>query len=315
MHFGYDIPTRGPLASPENISSIAQRGEALGFGTAYVNDHIVVPRDIASRYPYSEGGDWAGGQFGEAMDILSMLAFLAAATSKVRLLTSVMVVPYRHPVVTAKMIATIDVLSNGRVTIGCGAGWMEEEFIAVGAPSFAERGKSTDEYLEIFREIWTKETPSYDGTYASFGNIAALPQPKQSPLPIWIGGESRPALRRTAKYGDGWYPIGYNPKFPLDTLGRFKKRLSALHEEAEKVGRDPASISLAYNSTWYTGPSGAVDIEGERRLFTGGTAAVKEDLAALAEIGVETFMFRFAGKTMSETEDAMSAFAESYITG
>ena len=100
MHFGYDIPTRGPLASPENISSIAQRGEALGFGTAYVNDHIVVPRDIASRYPYSEGGDWAGGQFGEAMDILSMLAFLAAATSKVRLLTSVMVVPYRHPLVT-----------------------------------------------------------------------------------------------------------------------------------------------------------------------------------------------------------------------
>ena len=149
MHFGYDIPTRGPLASPENISSIAQRGKALGFGTAYVNDHIVVPRDIASRYPYSEGGDWAGGQFGEAMDILSMLAFLAAATSKVRLLTSVMVVPYRHPVVTAKMIATIDVLSNGRGTIGCGAGWMEEEFIAVGAPSFAERGKSTDEYLEI----------------------------------------------------------------------------------------------------------------------------------------------------------------------
>ena len=315
MHFGYDIPTRGPLASPENISSIAQRGEALGFGTAYVNDHIVVPRDIASRYPYSEGGDWAGGQFGEAMDILSILAFLAATTSKVRLLTSVMVVPYRHPVVTAKMIATIDVLSNGRVTIGCGAGWMEEEFIAVGAPSFSERGKSTDEYLEIFREIWTNETPSYDGTYASFGNIAAFPQPKQSPLPIWIGGESRPALRRTAKYGDGWYPIGYNPKFPLDTLGRFKKRLSSLHEEAEKVGRDPTSISLAYNSTWYTGPSRAVDIEGERRLFTGGTDAVKGDLAALAEIGVETFMFRFADKTMSETEDAMTAFAESYISG
>ena len=192
MHFGYDIPTRGPLATPENISSIAQRGEALGFGTAYVNDHIVVPRDIASRYPYSEGGDWAGGQFGEAMDILSMLAFLAAATSKVRLLTSVMVVPYRHPVVTAKMIATIDVLSNGRVTIGCGAGWMEEEFIAVGTV-LSERGKSTDEYLKIFREIWTKETPSYDGTYASFGNIAMLPQPKQSPLPIWMGG-GRPAL-------------------------------------------------------------------------------------------------------------------------
>ena len=145
MNFGYDIPTRGPLSSPEDITDIAQRGEALGFGTAYVNDHIVIPRDIASRYPYSEEGDWAGGRFGEAMDILAMLSFLASATSTVRLLPSVMVVPYRQPVLTAKMIATIDVLSNGRGTIGCGAGWMEEEFIAVGAPSFAAGGQSTDE--------------------------------------------------------------------------------------------------------------------------------------------------------------------------
>ena len=315
MNFGYDIPTRGPLASPENITAIAQRGEELGFGTAYVNDHIVVPRDIASRYPYSEGGDWAGGRFGEAMDILSMLAFLAAATSKVRLLTSVMVVPYRQPVVTAKMIATIDVLSNGRLTIGCGAGWMEEEFVAVGAPPFSERGKCTDEYLEIFREIWTAEMPTFSGDFAEFSNIAALPQPTQTPLPIWIGGESRPALRRTARYGDGWYPIGYNPKFPLDTIPRFKKRLSALHEEAERINRDPSTISLAYNSTWYGGTCEPVNVDGVRRLFTGGVDDFKADLAALQRLGVETFMFRFVGKTMSETNDAMTEFAAKYISG
>lgn len=313
MNFGFDIPTRGPLASPEMITAIAQKGEALGFGTAYVNDHIVVPRDIASRYPYSEAGDWPGGRFGEAMDILSMLAFLASATSSVRLLTSVMVVPYRHPVVTAKMIATIDVLSNGRITIGCGAGWMEEEFVAVGAPPFADRGKSTDEYLKIFREIWTSEVPAYEGAYASFSNIAAEPQPRQSPLPIWIGGESRPALRRTAALGDGWYPIGYNPRFPLDTLSRFKARLAVLHTEAEAIGRDPKSIALAYNSTWFTGPSEPVDVEGERRLFTGDIDCVRADLASLSELGVDSFMFRFTGATMAATEDALTAFAETYI--
>lgn len=313
MNFGFDIPTRGPLASPEDITAIARMGEALGFGTAYVNDHIVIPRDISSRYPYSEEGDWAGGRFGEAMDILAMMSFLASATSKVRLLSSVLVVPYRHPVLTAKMIATIDKLSNGRVTIGCGAGWMEEEFIAVGAPPFDERGKSTDEYLEIFREIWTKETPEYRGKYASFSNIVTEPQPQQSPLPILIGGESRPALRRAATYGDGWYPIGYNPKFPLDTISRFKKRLDALYGEAEKIGRDPQTISLTYNSTWYAGPSNPVDIDGERRLFTGSNDATRDDLAALGELGVDSFMFRFVSKNMAETKAAMTRFAETYI--
>jgi probable F420-dependent oxidoreductase len=313
MNFGYDIPTRGPLAAPENVTAIAQKGEALGFGTAYVNDHIVIPTDIASRYPYSEDGGWAGGQFGEAMDILAYLAYLASATSKVRLLTSVMVVPYRNPVVTAKTIATIDVLSGGRVTIGCGAGWMEEEFIAVGAPPFKERGKSTDEYLEIFRELWTSEAPSYDGAYASFSNILALPQPRQSRLPLWIGGESRPALRRTARLGDGWYPIGYNPKFPLDTLGRFKGRLGVLKEEAEKVNREPDSIDLAYSATWFKGPCEAVDVDGERRLFTGSADDVKSDMAAMAELGVNHLMFRFVGASMPETEDRMTAFAETFI--
>ena len=211
------------LFLPQKTLRTLRNGARRLASEPYVNDHIVIPRDIASRYPYSEEGDWAGGRFGEAMDILAMLSFLASATSTVRLLTSVMVVPYRQPVLTAKMIATIDKLSNGRVTIGCGAGWMEEEFIAVGAPPFSERGKSTDEYLEIFREIWTKETPEYNGAYARFSNIVSEPQPQQSPLPILIGGESRPALRRAAKYGEGWYPIGYNPRFPLDTVSRFKR--------------------------------------------------------------------------------------------
>ena len=186
MDYGFDIPTRGPLASPGNITNISQRGESLGFNTVYINDHIVIPQKIHSHYPYSEHGDWKGGEFGEALDVLSLLAFLASVTKKIRLLTSVMVVPYRPPVVTAKMIASIDVLSKARVTIGCGAGWMEEEFLAVGAPAFADRGIVTDEYIEVFREIWGSKNPKFDGIYSNFKDISALPNPTQDPLPLWL---------------------------------------------------------------------------------------------------------------------------------
>ena len=314
MKFGFGVPTRGPLATPRDISEIARTGEAVGFATVYVNDHIVVPRDIASRYPYSETGAWAGGRFGEAMELVPLLGFLASATTSVRLLTSVMVIPYRHPVTTAKMFATIDVLSAGRVTVGCGAGWMEEEFLAVGAPPFAERGKVVDEYLTVFREIWTKDAPEFDGAYVSFDEIATLPHPVQKPHPpLWIGGESGPALRRAAKLGDGWYPIGNNPQFPLDTLPRYKARLDRLKAEAEKVGRDFATLTLAYNPPWYRGPCEPVMVDGDRKLFTGSADDMKEDIAALEALGVEHLMLSFEGKDRAMTLDRLQAFGDEYI--
>ena len=308
MNFGYDIPTRGPLSSQKILRTLHNGARRLAS-----NSVCERPYRHPARYSVSlsllEEGDWAGGRFGE-VDILAICPS-CLATSTVRLLTPSWWCRTAARL-TAKMIP-IDKLSNGRVTIGCGAGWMEEEFIAVGAPPFSERGKSTDEYLEIFREIWTKETPEYNGAYARFSNIVSEPQPQQSPLPILIGGESRPALRRAAKYGEGWYPIGYNPRFPLDTVSRFKKRLGALHDEAEKIGRDPKTISLTYNSTWYSGPSDPVDVEGERRLFTGSDDNTREDLAVLADLGVSSVMFRCVGENMAETEEAMTRFAATFI--
>lgn len=314
MKFGFGVPTRGPLATPADIGEIARAGEALGFATAYVNDHIVVPRTIGSRYPYSESGEWAGGRFGEAMELLPLLGFLASATSSVRLLTSVMVVPYRQPVITAKMIATIDVLSGGRVTIGCGAGWMEEEFLAVGAPPFAERGKVVDEYLEVFRKVWTEDSPRHDGAYARFADIATLPHPVQKPHPpLWIGGESGPALRRAVRLGDGWYPIGNNPRFPLDTLPHYTAGLARLKAEAETAGRDPASLTLAYNPAWFRGFGEPVTVEGERRLFTGDADDVRGDVAALEGLGVEHLLLTFEGRTRAATVENLQSFAEQFI--
>src|SRR6476619_3363858 len=151
MDFGVATSTRGALGNRKGYLSVAELAERLGYGFISVNDHIVVPRDIASRYPYSESGEWAARTAGECLDQLATLAFLAARTELLRLLTSVMVVPQRHPVLTAKMLATIDVLSKGRLIVGCGVGWMKEEFEALGAPPFAERGSATDAYLDAMK--------------------------------------------------------------------------------------------------------------------------------------------------------------------
>ena len=176
MKYGFGVPTRGPLANPESIVALARKGEELGFGFISVSDHIVIPRDINSRYPYSESGEFVGGADGECLEQLTLLTYLAANTETVRLLTSVMVLPHRPPVLTAKILATIDVLSGGRLIVGCGVGWMREEFEALGAPPFDERGAVGSDYIRAFKELWTSDNPSFESSYASFSDIALRAQ-------------------------------------------------------------------------------------------------------------------------------------------
>src|SRR5258706_2169614 len=171
--------------------------------------------------------------------------FVAAKTSKLRLVTSVTVVPHRPPVLTAKILATIDVLSEGRLTWGIGAGWCKEEFEALGTEPFEERGAVTDETIAACRVLWTEENPRFEGKYANFSNIFFQPRPVQKRVPIWVGGESGPALRRTAKLGDGWYPIGTHPAFRLDTLERFKGGIQRQHRYCRDASPDPKQIALA----------------------------------------------------------------------
>ena len=232
MEYGVIVAARGAFGTREAITTVARRAEALGYAYLGVTDHIVQPRAIASIYPYNESGRYAG--TGEHMEQLALLSFLAAITERSRLLTSIMVVPHRPPIQTAKMLATIDVLSGGRVTLGVGTGWMREEFDALGAPSFDTRGRTTDEYIRRFRALWAGEDRE----------VIFLPRPAQGTIPIWIGGESDPALRRAVRLGDGWYPIGSNPRFPLDTLARYAARVKELHALAERDKRDPQSIAL-----------------------------------------------------------------------
>ena len=308
MDFGFNVPTRGPLANKDDLTAIAQRGEALGYRYLAIPDHIVVPTSIASRYPYSQEGDWPGRLSGDCFEQLTLMAWLAAATSEARLVTSVMVVPHRSPVHTAKILATIDALSGGRVVLGCGTGWMAEEFEAIGTEPFAERGKVTDEYIRIFKTLWTEDAPRFQGEYNSFADIVFAPKPAQDPLPIWIGGESGRAIRRTVELGDAWFPIGANPRAPLNTVPRFAAALGRLEAAAETAGRDPATIDRAFWANW-PDDTNPIDIDaGERYIFTGAPEQIAEDISAFAGLGVQHLLFNFQRATLAETLEAMERF-------
>jgi probable F420-dependent oxidoreductase len=311
MDFGLSVPTRGPLATPEAVAAIASRAEALGFRYLAIPDHLVVPGRIASRYPYSQEGDWPGQASGECLEQLTLMAWLAAVTEEMRLLTSVMVVPHRNPVLTAKIFATIDVLTEGRAIVGVGTGWMAEEFAAIGTEPFAERGAVTDEYLRVFKCLWGESESAFEGDYARFSDIVFAPKPVQKPHPpIWVGGESGRAMGRVVELGDCWYPIGANPRSPLNTVARYVEAVGRLEARAEAAGRDPATIDRAFWANW-PADTEPIEIEaGERFIFTGSAAEIAEDIRAMAAAGVNHLLFNFQRATLPETLDAMAEFAE-----
>lgn len=312
MEFGFGLPNGGPLAKPETIKRLAARGEELGFSIFAVSDHIIFPADIHSRYPYSPDGTYSNAQNegGEVLEPLALLSFLAAVTKKARLLTSVLVVPYRHPVLAAKLLATIDVLSNGRVVAGIGTGWMAEEFPPVGAPPFEERGKVTDEYIAVYRELWSKPKPSFKGKYAEVGGILFSPKPAQKGgIPIWVGGESEPAMRRAARLGDAWYPIGCNPRHPLDTLERFKAGVNAVRRYADEAKRNPANVGITYWAVWQGGAKRATAEGGAPMLFTGGADDIAADIEEFRKLGVSSLLFNFYRGDLQKSLDAMAWFA------
>ena len=170
MDYVVGMPGAGPLATPDAMLTFARHIEDLDFSHLGVADHIVIPRNVESRYPYTEDGKFVGGS-GEAFEQFTTLSFLAGQTSKVRLLTTITVLPHRGPLQTAKSVATLDVLSGGRLSLGVGVGWMREEFNVIGARTYDHRGALSNEYLEAFIELWTSDNPTFAGKYFQFSNI------------------------------------------------------------------------------------------------------------------------------------------------
>lgn len=308
MQIGFNAPTAGPLSLLDPLARLCAGAEELGFDYATFSDHVVIPTTITSPYPYSATGEFTNAGAGERNETLIEMAFVAARTSRLRLVSSVMVVPHRPAVLAAKQLATIDVLSGGRVTLGVGAGWMKEEFEAIGAPPFEARGKVTDEYIAAFRELWTNDRPRFAGQFVRFDNIVFAPKPAQKNIPIWVGGESGPALRRTARLGDAWYPIPTNPAFPLDSLKRFGAAIDKLRKMTAEAGRDPKAVGVTMRFQRFgdTVPDRAGD--GERRLFSGTTADLAKDIKAMEALGVGAIDMSFAGGTIPEILAEMKRF-------
>ena len=314
MQIGFNAPTAGPLASPEAITQLLQGGEAMGYAYATFSDHVVIPTDIHAIYPYSDNGEFPAGARGARHEQLTEVMFAAARTNKLRLVTSVMVVPHRPAVLTAKILSTIDIFSNGRLTLGIGAGWLKEEFEALDAPDFAARGKVTDEYILAARELWTAAEPRFRGEHVSFDKISFEPKPVQpGGPPIWVGGESGPALRRTARLGDAWYPIGTNPAFPLDSLARYKAGVAKLRRLTAEAGRDPASVGLSLRVQKFGAELPALAGDGERHLFSGSAEQIVEDIHALRALGVSAIDFNFLGSTVEKVLGQMESFRTSVM--
>ncbi len=305
MQYGFTLPVRGALANHDGIAGMAEQGERLGFTSATIADHVVIPAQVESAYPYDASGRHPSQ--GDAMEALSLLAFVAGRTSRLRLITSVLILPYRNPVLTAKMVSTIDVLSRGRITLGIGVGWMAEEFAALHAPDFNRRGAVSDEYLTIFKKLWAPGPVEHQGVHYSFGPLHCEPLPAQKPHPpIWVGGHSVAALRRTARYADGWHPLG-----TVDTAELRPPEFAALLDDLRRMtdahGRDFSAITLAFVARLRESKA---PIDGNHRMpFSGSAAQLVEDVETYRAMGVRHLSFDFRCPTLTETLERMDWFA------
>ena len=306
MDFGLHLGTRGTAAMADGLTALAQQADALGFRYLGFSDHIVIARQVDSRYPYNESGEWPAVGTGTCLDQLGCLIFAGALTRQIRLLTSVMVLPHRPPIQTAKLLSTADTLTGGRVTVGVGVGWMAEELALLGSPPFERRGAASDEYIQAFRKLWHDPAPAMNGEFVSFDGLMFEPKPAQAGgPPIWVGGEGRPARRRAAQLGDGWYPTIRNPKVPLDTAERFRNAYDDVHRLAEAAGRDPAALDTAIFAPGYS----LGEVSGERSSFTGTAEQIAGDIRAYGEAGVKHIVIGFESDDLQDSLDRIESFA------
>jgi probable F420-dependent oxidoreductase len=286
MQIGAHLPVYGAAATRDGVLLAAQRIESLGYDSLWVSDHVVIPWEIHSRYPYNATGDFPLSPATDFLEPLTALTLAAAVTSRVRLGTSVLVLPHRHPVLTAKMLATLDHLAPGRVILGAGVGWMREEIELFGVP-YARRGAWTDEAMRIMRACWRDERVSFRGEFFRFDELGCRPRPANGTIPIWIGGHTDRALARVATLVDGWHAAFPTP----NALGEGIARLRAA---CTKVGRDPATLTL----------SARVGLSAKRPA-----ADLLTELRALRDLGVAHVILETQARDLAQMLTTYNRFA------
>lgn len=280
MHVGVTLPTTRPLTYPEAIAELAASAEDSGYASVWVSDHVLVPR----------GGDFPPQH---QLDAIATLAYLAARTERIAIGPSVLVLPYRDPVPTAKALSTIDWLSGGRLVVGTGVGWLEAEFGALGIP-FAERGARTDEAMRVLRNLWETETSSFEGRWNSYQRMASFPKSapgREGTIPMLVGGNSQKAIERAARLGDGWHPLGLSP-------ARLAESIAIYQSACDKHDRPPGRVVARY----VPGQSGA--------LLTGTPLQQAADLHAFAEAGVDELVLSWEATELDQQIEHWRTFRQ-----
>ncbi|HEV7761805.1 MAG TPA: LLM class F420-dependent oxidoreductase [Acidimicrobiales bacterium] len=236
MKFGIMFANTGPYTTPEGARALGQAAEDAGIESLWAVEHVVVPKGYASQYPYDPSGRMPGPEDSPIPDPLVWLTYMAAVTTTVKLATGILILPQRNPLVLAKECATLDQLSGGRLLLGVGAGWLEEEFDALGVP-FASRGQRLDDHIGALRAAWGEQPASYSGPVTQFDDLYIRPQPVDGTVPIVVGGHSAVAARRAGRLGDGFFP-GRGADDELATL------MATMRSAAVDAGRDPAAIEI-----------------------------------------------------------------------
>ena len=285
MKFGVKLGNLDRLPLDQGVGRMAVVAEELGFDSVFVADHVVFPREYALDEEHKLNHDLANGQHGEA---LISLAYVAGLTKRILLGTSVMVMPLRNPLLTAKMLATLDVLSAGRVMIGVGVGWLASEFAALDAPAFGSRGQVTEEWIRIFRTCWKEQAPSLDGRYYQFPPLHFEPKPSR-PIPILIGGNSAAALRRAGTIGDGWHGTRVE-------IAELPSLVAKVKAAAAAAGRDPAGLTFALGvelDILDRDPPSVAGMVAPAKALAGTSDQIIERIAAIRTAGIDHLELRF----------------------
>lgn len=281
MELGLSLPTVGPPGRRRYLLAVAEAADRLGFDSLWISSHVALPkeRDGSCSYPrartanaYNWGVTW--------LEPIAVMGMVVGVTERIRVGTHVLAVPYRNPVILATELATLDHLSAGRIILGAGLGWMDEEFTTVGVPR-RERGARTDEYIEVMRTLWRGRRPvSYHGRFVNFDDmwLAAQPQTEAGP-PVYIGGNTEFALRRTARLGDGWLAHELYPD-------EVRESVATLTRLAREVGRDRGDIQVSVRRGLVP-PFPVMDFMSDRVSITGTAGQVAQELRAYRDAGVD----------------------------
>ena len=304
MKIGVSMPR---IPDGPGLREFAQAAEEMGFESVLIGDHIVLPTDGTTQYPYTPSGGFSRPSDEPFLETMTLLGYLAACTDRIMLGSTVLILPYRNPVVQAKMFASLDSLTGGRMICGVGVGWLEKEFDTLGV-SYAERGPLTDEFLEIFRTLWYDDHPEHHGKNYDFDGIQFHPKPVQNPLPIWVGGHTRAALRRTAKYGDCWHTTRQTPEFVASNI-------PYLQQQIERQGRQAEDITVSLKRSLHFTDIGLPEMGNERSggALVCSTQEVVDDLHACHEIAIGQLTYDFRVSELPDCIRVMERLAETVL--